>query len=179
MENRIVKVEFVQTSMKTFVYLKLESEIAAIIPNTWEEGCSKELHLSLGQLLHLLAANLETEIDIDINVMLDVQTGSSFFKDVLSDVLTGASIELVQRKREAGSVYTDAAGNEVVATYNSIGVESLAVTSVTALGRFALSANTADESYRSLPERRNALRAQLAAKSAALKAAKAAKETKA
>ena len=171
MENKIIKVEYVSTQVKTFVYLTLETAIACILPNTWEEGVSTQLRLSLSQLLHLLADQIESDIDIDINVMLDVQRNSIAFKDVLADVLTGSTISLVQRKREVGSIYTDATGAEVVAAHNSIGVESLAVTDVTALGRFALNAEPANETYRGLPERRAVLKATLKAKAAAALAA--------
>lgn len=167
MENKIIKVEYVSTQVKTFVYLTLDAPIECILPNTWEEGVTTQLHLSLGQLLHLLTEQMESDIDVDINVMLDVQRNSVGFKDVLADILTGSTINLVQRKREAGSVYTDATGAEVVAAYNSIGVESFAVTDVTALGRFALNAEPADETYRGLPERRAVLKAILKAKAAA------------
>lgn len=134
MELMIKKVEFIHTSNKTFVYMTVDKEFEAIMPQTWELGLSNVLKPSMAEVLHHIGTDM-SDLGSDIMFALDI-CESENFEDVLKDILLGSTIELTQRHRVAGEVYTSPKGEEEVCKFDSISIESLKVVRLSPLGQY-------------------------------------------
>lgn len=157
MENTIKSVKLITStaSGKRFVYAELSSAIDAIAPNTWEATKTTTLKVSLAHFLHCINA-VQSELHLDVQFAIETAPKEQF-EDVLKDILTMAKVDMVQRHRAAGEVYQDGQGNELVAEFDSVSIDTLKITALSPLGRYAV--DTVDfANYLRSPERKNAWR---------------------
>lgn len=141
--SNLYKVE--TTIISAQVRVNAESNARTIVMNTIDEfdfidasnafthGKRKMLVMSMRQLLHFINED-DTELgdDIAFMTMATDPTNAQF-----EDLLMGAKVNVELTERTAGEQY-EANGQEVIATYDSIHVSKFAITTVSAVGRFAI-----------------------------------------
>ena len=101
--------------------------------NAFAHGKRKQLIMSMRQLLHFINED-DSELGDDIAFLM---MATDPVAAQIEDLLMGAKVNVELTERSAGEQY-ESNGQQIIAVYDSIHISKFAITTVSAVGRFAI-----------------------------------------